>query len=123
MSVLDGAVLLAGAIDIYLLGLDHFFAWIIAFVVGHFFLFCNVFRITRPSELLWAAGFILLCGLNIVTGNPDWPWVFSISFVTTILLLTKDLRRPDYHGIAWQWINPNLPNWWATNVGKTNVSL
>ncbi|CAK0748261.1 hypothetical protein CCP3SC1_1760005 [Gammaproteobacteria bacterium] len=33
---------------------------LIGLVLGHFFLFCNVFRVTRQTELIWAGAFITL---------------------------------------------------------------
>lgn len=33
--------------------------WLLAVVVAHFFLFCNVFLVPRRLELLWAGSFVL----------------------------------------------------------------
>lgn len=33
--------------------------WLLAVVVAHFFLFCNVFLVPRRLELVWAGSFVL----------------------------------------------------------------
>lgn len=90
---------------------------IIGFVVGHFFLFCNVFRVARPLELAWAALFTALAGSTIVVEQPEWPVTLATSLVATLLVIVVQMRKPSYHGIAWQWINPELPEWWEAQGG------
>ncbi len=91
----------------------------IAFVVAHFFLFCNVVRMDRPLELVWAALFAALAALTILTNYPGWPASFAAALIATVTLVTVQARQPSYHGVFWQRINPELPNWWeAKKLGK-----
>lgn len=84
----------------------------IAFVVGHFFLFCNVFRIRRGPELIWAALFTGLSAATIVTEHPGWPITFLASGVATVILVAIEMRHPSYHGLGWAQLNPDLPRYW-----------
>jgi len=43
--------------------------WIPAFVVLHFFLFCNVFRIRRVPELVWGA--VLCATRRLIDSRPS----------------------------------------------------
>ena len=73
LSFFDVVILFAGLIGAIVLGVQIWWAgMIIGFVVLHFFLFCNVFRISRPPELVWAAVFIVLSGFTILTEYPGW---------------------------------------------------
>ena len=93
----------------------------IAFVIAHFFLFCNVFRISRPLELAWAAVFTITAGATAATGFPGWAAAIAGTLVATSIVLILGVRAPDYHGILWQRINPDLPQWWNENVVATKV--
>lgn len=113
ISLMDAAVLCAGATGSFLLGGEMEWAgWIVAIVVLHFFLFCNVFRISRRSELIWAAAFIILCTATIWTGVPGWIAAFILSIVLAGILIWRETRRESYHGILWARWNPGLPAWW-----------
>jgi hypothetical protein len=93
----------------------------IVFITGHFFLFCNVFRVARPLELLWAGIFIALSGCTIFCGIPGWPVTIAVSFGATIVVIVCEMRKPSYHGICWQQINPGLKNWWEANHSGKNL--
>ena len=84
---------------------------IIIFTVGHFFLFCNVTRMSRVPELIWSSIFLCFAGLSVSTGHPSWLITFSLSTAVTLILILLEIRKPCYHGIFWQILNPNLPNW------------
>jgi hypothetical protein len=84
----------------------------IGFVVAHFFLFCNIVRMERSSELIWAAVFVALAAATILTGRPGWPTTFAISLVVTVVLVIFEMRKPSYHGVFWRRVNPNLRQWW-----------
>jgi hypothetical protein len=90
----------------------------ILFVLAHFFLFCNVIRMARSSELVWAALFLTASGFTILVGTPSWPMTFCISFVSSIALIFIEARKPSYHGIYWQKINPDLPLWWDARYAE-----
>jgi len=89
---------------------------VIAFVVGHFFLFCNVFRISRGLELIWALNFIVLTRFTIVNGFPSWTATVSLSLAVTFAVIGIGLRKPSYHGIGWRRVNPKLPQWWESFI-------
>lgn len=87
----------------------------VACVVGHFFLFCNVFRITRALELAWVGVFLTLAALSGGTGRPAWPVTIGVTLAATVAVLFLGLRAPSYHGIGWKVINPGLRAWWDAN--------
>ena len=112
-SALDAVVLAAGILASFTMGLQGgWMSFVIPYVVGHFFLFCNVFRIARRSELLWAVVFVALALLTISSGRPGWPATIAISFTVTVVVIGLALRRPSYHGIGWRRLNPELHSWW-----------
>ncbi len=84
----------------------------IAFVVGHFFLFCNIFRIRRIPELIWAAVFTSLVAATVLAGPPGWDATFGASALLTIVLVAIEMRHPSYHGLFWQRVNPGLSDYW-----------
>jgi FtsH-binding integral membrane protein len=116
LSFFDVIVLLAGAWaswhfsrEIWWLGA------VIGFVVGHFFLFCNVIRLSRGAELVWAFAFVVLGGATIATVYPGWTATFLASLMLTLVLIVRETRKPYYHGIFWQHVNPNLRAWWEAH--------
>lgn len=117
LSGLDVVVLVVGTILSAALW-QHvwWMGFIIAFVVGHFFLFCNVVRMARGLELIWAAVFAILAGATIAGETPGWPIAIGSSLAVTAIVVVIELRKPSYHGIAWQQINPKLPEWWDTHM-------
>jgi hypothetical protein len=90
--------------------------FVIAFVLGHFFLFCNVVRMARPLELLWSGVFVALAGTTIAVDSPGWLVTACGSLMTTLVVVVLEVRKPSYHGFGWQWINPGLPAWWNSEV-------
>ncbi len=113
LSKLDIMVLFIGAaVTTATIPYDGAVAFIIAFVIAHFFLFCNVFRVARPLELTWAGWFILLAGGTLSMGMPGWPIATIATLIATVAVIAVEMRKPSYHGIGWQRINPQLPDWW-----------
>ena len=54
-SFTDFVVLVVATLGAWqLFRFGHPLWWIVVAVVGHFFLFCNVFRVSRTLELWWA---------------------------------------------------------------------
>jgi hypothetical protein len=114
LSATDVAVLLVGcAASAYAATVDRWLAAAVVFVVVHFFLFCNVLRMSRPLELTWAAVFIALSVAAATFAAVPWPAVFSASTLVTVIVAAIEVRRPSYHGVGWQTLNPRLPDWWA----------
>lgn len=113
ISLLDAVVLITGMIGAFI---ASSYAWwagmVIGFVVGHFFLFCNVFRIARKPELIWAAVFIILTGPTVLTGMPGWIVTFIGSLIVAVVLIYLETQKPSYHGILWSKFNPGLREWW-----------
>lgn len=114
LSALDAAILLAG-------GATAFFvpkpvAIVVATAVGHFFLFCNVFRIGRRPELLWAACYLALATCTLAFGTPGWLASTLIALGLAGLLIGLEMRKPSYHGLWWRRINPGLQRWWETQA-------
>jgi len=114
LSFIDIIVLLLGvSLSLGLYSIIPLASFIILFVIGHFFLFCNVVRLSRVPELVWASSFIILAGSTLLYELLSWLMVVLISLITTILLVFLEMRKPGYHGILWQQINPNLKQWYS----------
>lgn len=117
LSVFDGVILLVGLIGGLLAGRQAWWAGAtIGFVVIHFFLFCNVFRIPRVPELVWATVFVALAGSTILFDMPGWGLTFGLGAVFSTLLILRATKRSDYHGVLWERWNPGLREWWEEQV-------
>jgi hypothetical protein len=118
LSARDVGVLVIGSVaSVAVVRLDAWPGIAIAFVVAHFFLFCNILRLSRPLELTWAAVF---SGLAIATTSftlISWPAVLACSSGLTLALALIAIRRPSYHGLGWQTLNPGLRQWWSVHGG------
>ena len=79
--------------------------WIPVLALGHFFLFCNVFRIHRRLELIWSAIFVLNVGITALVGEIDWLVVLGLQSVVTAAVIAYEMRQPRYHGIGARRIN------------------
>tara|TARA_B110000305_G_C19446501_1_gene645170 strand:- start:2234 stop:2605 length:372 start_codon:yes stop_codon:yes gene_type:complete len=112
LSALDCVILLAGIVGAISLGLQIWWVgMMIAWIVLHFFCFCNVFRISRTPEQIWAAAFIILVIPTILIGVPGWPLTMGLSLVFSTMLIWQETRKPHYHGVFWKCWNPSLPEW------------
>ena len=121
LSIRDVLVLVVGiGSSIALVKIAWQASLVVAFAVGHFFLFCNVFRISRSLEFMWAGIFIVLAGGSICADFPGWHATLAVSIVMTSLVVLIEMRKPSYHGIFWQQINPCLKDWWGSNIAKKN---
>jgi hypothetical protein len=118
-SVVDGFVLVGGVAGTVALSM---FVWwwgfVFCFVLGHFFLFCNVVRMAQPLELLWGGVFAALAGTTIAFETPGWMVTVLLSLVVTVIVVVVQMRKASYHGVGWKWINPGLPVWWEARMGK-----
>ena len=114
ISKLDMAVILISVIGgILLYSQSAVFSFIVMFVVCHFFLYCNVIRMSRIPELIWASVFSTLCIISLRFGLLSWEIAILLSLLTTAILVAVELRKPSYHGVFWQKVNPNLPVWFS----------
>jgi hypothetical protein len=119
LSALDVVTLVVGAVAATAFAtVDRWTGVAIAFVVAHFFLFCNILRMSRPLELIWAAVFSSLAVCSIQKLIP-WPWAFAISGGMTVIVAIIETRRPSYHGVGWKRLNPELPMWWERRQQRT----
>jgi hypothetical protein len=82
--------------------------WMLAIAAGHFFLFCNVFRIVRRRELAWSGLFILNVGIWTWLDLLAWPCVLLCQLPITVGLVVADMRSPGYHGVFASRLNPRL---------------
>lgn len=89
---------------------------IVAVVVGHFFFFCNVFRISRAPELAWAVVFTGLSTGTLLADFPGWATTVITSILLAAILIFRELKRPSYHGVGWRTVNPGLPEWWKSRA-------
>jgi len=113
LSAIDVLVLIIGGISAAALGaLDPWLGIAIGFVVGHFFLFCNVFRVARTLELTWAGVYVAISVCTVWFSFPGWPLTYLATTVATAIVVTIELRKLSYHGTWWQRINPGLREWW-----------
>lgn len=106
------AILIGIAAASYLFSIEPWWSFVVVFVVAHFFLFCNVVRMARPFELTWAATFLALASATLLTEAPGWPVTTAVSLVVTVAVVVLQMRKPSYHGLGWQRINPELRAWW-----------
>ena len=115
LSLRDVIVILIGiAAAAYLFRIEPWWSFIVAFVVAHFFLFCNVVRMARPLELTWAGVFLALASATLLAEVPGWPVTAAVSLVVTAVVVALQMRKPSYHGVGWQRINPGLRAWWSS---------
>lgn len=122
LSVVDILVLVVGAACSLLLdGMENPLGQAVLFTVAHFFLFCNVLRMRRSFELIWAALFLLLASLSISCDVPTWSVTVLIILAATLVLTVLQVRQPSYHGIFWQQLNPGLPQWWEEHIKQRGI--
>ena len=109
-SAIDGVVILATILGTVALWNDSsFVALLLPIVLGHFFLFCNVFRIDRRLELLWAAIFVVnTFSWSIAFDALSWLGILIVQTPLTMVLIAAELRSPRYHGIFARRINSEL---------------
>jgi len=88
---------------------------IIPFAAGHFFLFCNVFRVRRSYELCWTAVALVNAGAWLaLTPAVNWWAVMAVQTPVTLLVIALEMRSPRYHGIGAARLNAaHLPAWLA----------
>jgi hypothetical protein len=87
--------------------------WIVPFAVGHFFLFCNMFRVRRSYELVWTGCALAnVVGWHLAGAGGGWA-VLAVQSPITIAVIGLELRSPRYHGIAARRLNPRLDEYLA----------
>lgn len=108
-SFVDGIVLLAALIGTsWLTNEIGDMGYLPVFVVMHFFLFCNVFRIRRKPELIWAFAFVLLTCLLLAFVRFSSIVLMVYQLPVTVVLIVRGIRLPDYHGVFARQLNSKL---------------
>lgn len=116
-SVADFGVLLAlVAVAVVLHRLGSNLWWLVAIVASHFFLFCNVFRVLRRRELIWAAFFVLNVGLWLLLGRLDCFSVLACQLPLSVGVIAWETKARRYHGIFARRLNPALEDYLAGRV-------
>jgi hypothetical protein len=108
-SLVDGAaitVCVAAALGLWSTIGD----WALAFpvVLGHFFLFCNVFRVRRSYELAWSGLFLLNASLWLFGGAFSWVGLLATQTPVTLIAIGAEVRSPRYHGSWARRVNAGL---------------
>jgi hypothetical protein len=85
--------------------------WILAIVAVHFFLFCNIFRVVRRRELIWAAAFVANVGFWILLGQQNWFNVLACQLPISAGIIAWELRATRYHGVFADRLNPMLQDY------------
>jgi hypothetical protein len=86
-------------------------SWIAAILAGHFFLFCNVFRVVRKREFIWAATFVANVGLWLSLGGLDWVNVLACQLPISAGVIAWELKAARYHGIFADRLNARLADY------------
>ncbi len=73
--------------------------------LGHFFLFCNVFRIRRSYEVIWAGVYVANLAYWVLLRDSSWFGILAVQSPLTVALILREMRDPRYHGILWRWLN------------------
>ncbi len=103
LSSVDVIVLAAGTVAaIALATVTWWWGFVVAFVLAHFFLFCNIVRMARPLELAWAAVFVVPAGATVALDTPGWLVTAAVSLTATVIVVVAELRKPSYHGVGWR---------------------
>jgi hypothetical protein len=109
LSVIDCVVLvILATITAVLHRLDTSLWWLVAIVAIHFFLFCNVFRVLRIREFVWAGIFVLNVGFWFLLGRLDWFNVMACQLPVSAGVVSWEIRATRYHGIFADRLNPVL---------------
>lgn len=116
LSLTDIIVLIVGlSICAYMYSASQLISYIVGCVVFHFFIFCNIVRMSRIPELIWSVVFISIVWLSSSFEELSGLIAILIVFACTVLLVILEIMKPSYHGFMWQKLNPSLPQWFESN--------
>ena len=90
--------------------------WVVAIVGVHFFLFCNVFRVSLGRELIWAAIFILNVGFWVLLARLDWFTLLACQMPVTVGVIAWEIKATRYHGIFADRLNSNLGDYLESHI-------
>jgi hypothetical protein len=80
-------------------------------VGGHFFLFCNVFRVVRRRELIWAGLYVVNAGFWLALNRLDWFNVLACQLPISAGVIAWELKASRYHGIFADRLNLQLSDY------------
>ena len=102
---MDAVIFAGGVLTTIVLWYDvDQFALLVPYLLGHFFLFCNTFRVGGERSLIWVGTFLS----NVYF----WPQThnllvhLALQAVITLMLIVQCLLGKNYHGLACAQINP-----------------
>lgn len=117
-SVRDGVVISIAVVgSVFLWRTLGAMAMLFPIVVFHFFLFCNVFRVRRSLELIWAAAFVINVTCWSAFGNLNWLAILLVQSPITLLGIGLEMSSSTYHGIGY-----SLRSSHATKVGNDSLT-
>jgi hypothetical protein len=105
------ALIILGAAVFGLYRRDSKLWWLVAIVAAHFFLFCNIFRVVRRRELIWAVCFVLNVGLWLLLGRLECFNVLACQLPVSVGVIAWELKATRYHGILADRLNPALQDY------------
>lgn len=115
LSVVDTVFVIAvGTLSFGFLGDRPYLLALCLLAPLQFFLFCNVFRVSRILELVWTALFVAISGLSFRWDLPLWIPV-AAGEILGILVIGIEMTKKSYHGVFWKRINPGLKSWFDEN--------
>ena len=124
-SFADLVMLGVGATGVWLLWPDaQTSALLIAVTLGHFFLFCNVFRVRRSLELSWAGLFVVnFAAWRMWQSDSEFSWapVLAVQTPFTLAAIWIEIRTPRYHGIWARRLNPALDAYLHEQPGENQA--
>jgi len=86
-------------------------SWVVAIVAAHFFLFCNIFRVVRRRELIWAGIFVLNTLFWVLLARLDWFNVLACQLPVSAGVIAWEIRATRYHGVLADRLNPALEDY------------
>lgn len=102
---MDAVIFAGGVLTTIVLWYDvDQFDLLVPYLLGHFFLFCNTFRVGGERSLIWVGTFLA----NVYF----WPQTqnllvhLALQAVITLMLIVQCLLGKNYHGLACAQINP-----------------
>jgi len=111
-SISDAIVLaLLACSTVVVYQINESFAWLVGIASMHFFLFCNVFRVRRRREIIWAVLFVLNAGFWFLLGRINWFAVLACQIPVTAGVIAWEIKTPRYHGIFANRLNPRLEDY------------
>jgi len=86
-------------------------SWVVGIVAAHFFLFCNIFRVVRRRELIWAGIFVLNTLFWVLLARLDWFNVLACQLPVSAGVIAWEIRATRYHGVLADRLNPALEDY------------